>query len=138
MNAIELLSGHNLKRTGCREGIIDVMISAGEALSEYTIRDRLTGHYDRTTFYRSFKTLEEHQIVHKIVIDQQIIKYALNHFDTPQKGHVHFYCNNCNTVKCLESVSIEDIRLPEGFSGFETEVIVKGKCANCKNDKENL
>ena len=62
MKPIEILNKHNLKRTSCREGIIQVIINANSALSENEIRERLEGTYDRTTFYRSFKTLEEYNI----------------------------------------------------------------------------
>ncbi|NLF42620.1 MAG: hypothetical protein GX587_07990 [Bacteroidales bacterium] len=57
MKALEILNNHNLKRTSCREGIIEVVMEAKQALSENEIRERLIGNYDRTTFYRSFKTL---------------------------------------------------------------------------------
>src|SRR6056297_2195540 len=108
MEAVKILSGHNLRRTSCREGIIEVIMTAGKALSENEIRERLNGNYDRTTFYRSFKTLEENKIIHKIVVDNQLVKYALDNSITRKKDHVHFYCNDCNTVQCLESTPIRD------------------------------
>jgi len=101
MNSIEVLNSHNLKRTSCREGIIDVMLTAKEALSENEIRDKLLGNYDRTTFYRSFKTLEEHHILHRIVVDNLKVKYAVNPALTGAQAHAHFYCKECNTVLCL-------------------------------------
>ncbi len=69
MKALDVLYSHNLKRTSCREGIIEVLMAANEALSEIEIREQLAGNYDRTTFYRSFKTLEENKILHRIVVD---------------------------------------------------------------------
>jgi len=133
MKAIEVLYTRHLKRTSCREGIIEVMMAAEQALSENEIRERLSGNYDRTTFYRSFKTLEEHKIVHKIVIDNQIVKFALDNSITNKKEHAHFYCNYCHTVMCLESVSVQEIQLPEGFTEAEKEILIKGTCADCKN-----
>ena len=131
MEAVDVLSGHNLKRTSCREGIIEVIMHAGKALSENEIRERLAGNYDRTTFYRSFKTLEEHQIIHKIVVDNQLVKYALDNSVTHKKEHAHFYCNNCDSVLCLESVAVKQPILPDGYTSEETEVIIKGTCAMC-------
>jgi len=132
MKAVDILTTHQLKRTSCREGIIEVVMQADQALSEQEIRDRLTGNYDRTTFYRSFKTLEEHHIIHKIVVDNQLVKYALDNSVTHKIQHAHFYCNTCHTVKCTEEVPVKDFRLPEGFDGTETEVLIKGICADCK------
>ncbi len=133
MKANEVLYNHNLKRTSCREGIIEVMMSATQALSENEIRDRLPGKYDRSTFYRSFKTLQEHNILHKIVVDNQLVKYALDNSITHKSAHAHFYCNLCHAVLCLESVAVQEIHLPDGYAGMETEIIVKGMCALCKN-----
>lgn len=132
MKAIDILNNHSLKRTSCREGLIDVIMAANQALSENEIRERLSGNYDRTTFYRSFKTLEEHNIIHKIVIDNQTVKYAIDTSITHKKGHAHFFCNECHTVKCLKSVTLQNVELPEGYTEEETEIIIKGTCAICK------
>lgn len=134
MKAVEILNKHKLKRTSCREGIIDIVIEANQALSENEIRERLAGNYDRTTFYRSFKTLVEHKIVHKIVVDNQLVKYALANELTHKDSHAHFYCNECQTVKCMDAIPVQKIQLPEGYSNDETEVLIKGTCAICKDD----
>lgn len=132
MKAAEILNHHNLKRTSCREGILEIVINAQEALSENDIREQLKGNYDRTTFYRSFKTLEEHKIIHKIVVDNQLVKYALNNKITKKEEHAHFFCNSCKTVKCMEDVPVSKYKLPDGYSDEETEVIIKGTCSVCK------
>lgn len=132
MKAIDILNNNNLKRTSCREGIIEVVMGAEQALSENEIRERLVGNYDRTTFYRSFKTLEEHKIVHKIVVDNQLVKYALDMATSHKDEHAHFYCNACSTVKCMDNVPVQKYQLPEGYSDAATEVLIKGTCANCK------
>jgi Fur family transcriptional regulator, ferric uptake regulator len=133
MKAKDILLSHHLKRTSCREGIIDLMIQSGQALSENEIRDRLASHYDRTTFYRSFKTLVEHQILHKIVIDTSLVKYGLDQSRLNQHIHPHFFCNDCHAVSCLEELETESIRLPKGFVSQETEILIKGICPECKS-----
>lgn len=134
MKAVDILNNHNLKRTSCREGIIEVVMTANKALSENEVRARLAGNYDRTTFYRSFKTLEEHKIIHKIVVDNQMVKYALDITVTHKVKHAHFYCNECHAVKCMDNVPVQKYQLPDGYSNDETEVLIKGTCANCKNE----
>jgi Fur family ferric uptake transcriptional regulator len=137
MDLKEILHKHNLKRTSCREGILTVIYKAGEALSESEIRKRLEGNYDRTTFYRSFKILEESNIIHKIVIDNQLVKYALDNSVTSKSNHAHFYCSVCETVKCLDTVPLNSLDLPDGFSVSETNMIVKGSCNICGNREES-
>ncbi len=133
MKAVEILNNHKLKRTSCREGIIEVVMTANQALSENEIRARLIGNYDRTTFYRSFKTLEEHHILHKIVVDNQLVKYALDNTVTHKDEHAHFYCNECQTVKCMDNIPVQKYQLPEGYADNETEVLIKGTCSKCTN-----
>lgn len=133
MKPEKVLSDHNLKRTGCREGILDVIISSQVALSEHEIRQQLNGNYDRTTFYRSFRTLEEKKIIHKVVVDDQTVKYAFGKKMVPGHPHAHFYCSHCNMVKCLETVQPVRPEITEAFVIQSTEMIIKGICINCKD-----
>jgi len=135
VKATEVLHSRQLKRTSCREGIIDVMMAAGKALSETEIRDRLAGKYDRTTFYRSFKTLEENHIIHKIVIENQLIKYSLDNSVTHKNEHAHFFCNDCHTVICLDSKIVQDVELPDGYTVIEKAILIKGTCPDCQNKR---
>jgi len=135
MKPVEVLTSHNLKRTSCREGIIEVIMNASQALSENEIRERLHGNYDRSTFYRSFKTLEEHNVIHRILIDNQVIKYAIGRSGATRKEHAHFYCKECHAVRCLDPLSGKGPNLPEGYSGDETVIIVKGICSFCRNSR---
>ncbi|MBI0401557.1 Fur family transcriptional regulator [Cyclobacterium marinum] len=131
MSGAEILNFHKLKRTSCREGILKVMLSSKQALSEGEIRDNLKGHYDRTTFYRSFKTLEAKRIIHKVVVDNLFVKYALGNTLNPKKMHAHFFCKDCNSVECLNNTPIPTYPLPDGYTYSDTEVIIKGSCAKC-------
>lgn len=131
--ANELLQSHNLRKTGCRQGILDILGQSGEALTEHEIKEKLDNRHDRTTFYRTFKTLLENHIIHKIVVDNQLIKYALNPVSEVDNDHVHFYCKECDRLVCMEETSSMDIHLPIGFKAAETEIIVKGTCNNCGN-----
>lgn len=130
--ANEILKNHNLKRTSCREGIIALLLNSEKALSENDIKDQLGATYDRTTFYRSFKTLKDANILHQIVVGSSNVKYAINHNSYEHKnGHIHFYCDNCDTVMCIDQPIPKQDNLPGGFTCKETEVIIKGKCCTC-------
>lgn len=63
----------------------------------------------------------------------QLVNYALDNSITHKKAHAHFYCTRCRAVLCLESVAVQEIQLPDGYSGMGTEIIVKGICASCQN-----
>jgi Fur family transcriptional regulator, ferric uptake regulator len=131
MNTQDILHQHNLIRTNCRKSIINTILNSGFAISEEEIKHKVEGTYDRTTFYRSFKTLLENGIIHKIVVDNQLVKYAITEFNTINAKHIHFYCNHCGIVECLPDVEVNTPKLPAGYKLVETELIVKGFCNNC-------
>ncbi len=127
----ELLHSHNLRTTSCRQGILDILGNSSEALTEQDIKTQLDSQHDRTTVYRSFKTLIDNNLIHKIVVDNNLVKYALNPKWYSQHDHVHFYCKQCDKLVCIESEQQAGIPLPEGFSASETEIIIKGTCKTC-------
>lgn len=133
MKAQDILHKHNLVCTSCRQSIIDTIVNTGHAISEDEIKQRVEATYDRTTFYRSFKTLIENGIIHKIVVDNQLVKYALTENNEASKNHVHFYCNQCGIVECLPDAVIKSPLLPNGYRQVEAELIIKGFCNQCNN-----
>jgi len=131
-NPQELLHSHQLKITACREGILQAMLDVREALSEHEIRTHLSVDFDRTTFYRSFKTLLEHQLIHKIVLDPQKIKYAVHTHRGSE--HAHFYCEQCDSVRCVDGIHMPVVPLPEGYLIHHTDLIIRGLCHNCNTN----
>ena len=136
MEPLEILHEHKLKRTACREGILSVIENSKHALSEKEIKDELAKSFDRTTFYRSFKTLIEKNIIHKIVVNNQIVKYALDNSVTKKQWHAHFYCFECDSVFCLDNIPPAEPKIPQGFVSSEIEIIIKGLCKECNISKE--
>ncbi len=135
MEASEILKECNLKCTDCRSGILDALIHSGVALSENEIKAAQNDSYDRTTFYRSFKTLLEHGVLHKITIDTEV-KYILSKDkDAKPENHYHFYCLYCGKVFCMHSIPDQLLKLPKDFTSEFTDLIVKGCCASCNKTK---
>ena len=133
MKAYEILLKHNLAKTSCRQSIIDAISQSGHAISEEEIKQKVEATYDRTTFYRSLKTLIEKKIIHKIVVDNQVVKYALTEGKSIGKDHIHFYCNQCETVMCMPETMIKIPNLPEGYRHLESELVIKGFCKKCNH-----
>ncbi len=131
MKSQDILLKHNLARTSCRQSIIDTIANTGHAISEDEIKLRVEATYDRTTFYRSFKTLIANGIIHKIVVDNQMVKYAITENNPISEQHIHFYCNQCGIVECLPDTVINTPQLPTGYRQVQTELIVKGFCNKC-------
>ncbi len=135
MDAEKLLKHHNLKNTGCRKFILNELLHSDCALSENEIKKSLPDLFDRVTFYRSLKTLEEKNIIHRIVLNDSTIKYALNKEALSNIDHVHFHCIKCDDVICLETEVKAPTNLPEGFSVDSAQILLEGICPICKKNK---
>jgi Fur family transcriptional regulator, ferric uptake regulator len=135
MDAIELLKSHQLKKTAPRVAIINALIAGQMPQSEAEIKSKIGALYDRITFYRSVHSLLEVGLIHKIVVDNLLVKYALNNCangHAHEVNHIHFYCKTCSKVMCMEEVKIMPYVLPQGYSKNECDVVIKGCCGCCE------
>lgn len=139
MNAVELLKSKGLKKTAQRIMLINILQKASIALTESDIKAEMGDLYDRITFYRTVQILLDADIIHRITVDNTIIKYALNTLHTPKSemDHAHFFCKKCHSVMCIGDIPLIKYRLPEGFTSDECEILIKGICANCQNSKRS-
>jgi len=92
-------------------------------------------HVDRTTLYRTLKTFEKNNLVHRIDDGTAVPKYALcleGCKCSPEDLHVHFHCSICKETFCVTQTSVPMVQLPINFELSEINMIVKGVCGNCK------
>ena len=137
IDAAEILKQHKLKNTGCRKHIISELLkSEGSALSENEMKEALPELFDRVTFYRSLKTLEENNIIHRIVLHDATVKYALNAEKISSHEHAHFHCVACDQVICMDEPVYQPVSLPRGFSVASSQVLLEGKCPQCSQHKK--
>ena len=105
----------------------------------FLARDKELSDFDRVTLYRIIHALLEHGIIHKAFSRDQETYYALcSHSCSSAKHHhehIHFKCNTCEQVSCVQSETAIAIHVP-GFqiSNFEIEarklsIINSGNCA---------
>lgn len=134
MDANNILHQHDLKKTLSRVALINALQNSNIPLSETEIKERMRDQYDRITFYRNIQALSESGILHRIVIDNTNVKYALNCCEKEHHhrvDHVHFYCKQCGKTVCLDQVPVQQYPLPGGFSREECDVVIKGVCKDC-------
>lgn len=136
MNAANILKLHNIKKTPARLAIIEAIGEEKRPLSELEIKTHMGETYDRITFYRNMHTLASSGIVHKIVVNNTVVKYGLNCCDSGhvhRNEHAHFYCESCDDVTCMNEIKIPSFVLPEGFALADSDIIIKGKCKKCNH-----
>ena len=132
MNHREILRNSKLSLTSHRMELLDILSGCEKAISEKELEFLMKGNCNRTTIYRNLNSLVEKKLVHRILSDDSI-KYKLVSGKIPD--HVHFDCKYCNTTFCLEELSIQDFKLPEGFTKLENQFIIFGICKNCSNER---
>jgi Fur family ferric uptake transcriptional regulator len=89
---------------------------------------------DRITLYRTLKRFQKKGLIHSIEDGTGVTKYALCQEGcecAPEDMHVHFFCKSCEDTFCLPKLKIPEVSLPLGFVSVETNLLVKGICANC-------
>src|SRR5690554_1050587 len=134
ITAEKILHKYGLKGTSCRKFIVSRLLESEMALSENEIKEEAPDLFDRVTFYRTLITLEESEIIHKIVLNDNLVKYALNkRHHVIGDLHSHFHCEGCDDVFCLEGKTKFDVELPVDFVQNEVFVVIEGVCASCNN-----
>lgn len=133
--ANDLLKAHGLRNTGIRVDVIHYFIQAGKAITHQDIELAMP-KADRVTLYRTLSTLQEAGIVHQVVDDDTVKKFALCGVDCNSghhhDNHVHFKCTQCGDTLCLEHVEIPSVSLPSGYTFHSQDLLVQGLCPTCK------
>jgi Fur family ferric uptake transcriptional regulator len=136
-NKKDILKDFSLRNTSCREDILQVFLNKNFALSHSDIEEEMRDNFDRVTVYRTLKTFLEKGIIHKVLDDEGTTKYALCKEACAHHGHhhehVHFKCIECGLTNCLEELQIPVLKLPEGYSRLETNLLVQGICQVCNH-----
>ncbi len=135
-NAANLLKNHDLRLTGSREDILAVFLREARALSQREIEGELGIACDRVTIYRTLSTFLDKGLLHKVLDDTGVTKFALcpTHCaeqSSHQHDHIHFKCTRCGNTFCVEEVHIRMPSLPPGYAVQEINVLMQGICPQC-------
>lgn len=130
---LSILQSHKLRITDCRQEIIREFLDKQVALAHSDLEESLDSQFDRVTIYRTLKTFVDKDVVHKVLDDSGATKYALCSHEEEEHNHehVHFKCEICGETTCLESITLPNIKLPQGFKKKEMSLLVQGICAKC-------
>lgn len=134
-NINTLLKNNNLRPTECRKEVVGVFVAQQHAVSQPDL-EVILNQFDRVTLYRTLSTFLNKGIIHKVLDDTGLTKYALcaghctehHHADE----HVHFKCIKCENTVCIDTVSVPNITLPDGFTYLDSSFLVRGICKLCQ------
>lgn len=132
----EILRNNNLSVTEGRIHILELFLQSKRALSHAEIEKSMGKHFDRVTIYRTLHTFLDKGLIHSIPTLDNSVVYALckdeccegRHYD----NHAHFVCDTCGITYCLEEVAIPNVKLPKGFTVKQRDMLLNGKCSQCR------
>lgn len=130
----QILKNHHLRITDCRLDVMNYFMSHHSALSQSDLEAKFT-KYDRVTLYRTLHSFLESGILHKIPNETGSATYGLCHEtcspDHHSHNHIHFKCNSCGQIECLDDQVTPEVTLPDGYQIEGMNLIVDGRCTNC-------
>lgn len=132
----QLLKSNGLKITKPRLRVLEVISDKKTAIKQPELEKVFGAEIDRVTLYRILASFEEKGILHKIFDLHGTATYAIcstkcsadHHHDQ----HVHFICSVCNSVYCLDEISVPKINIPSNFSLHEIAINAVGICDSCQ------
>lgn len=135
-NLLDILKKNQLSITDSRKKILDLFLKSPGALAHADIEKNTGEIFDRVTVYRTLQTFVDKGIIHNIPTTDNAVLYALckdnceagHHHD----NHVHFICDKCAKIICLDDVIVPSVKLPKGFTPKHAAMVVNGVCDDCK------
>lgn len=121
------------RNTTARTEIFNLISQSEVALSHSEIQKSLDGLCDRVTIYRVLNRLVEEGLLHKVATIEGIVKYAECHTCSAKEhhhNHIHFSCEQCHTVTCIEDVEPE-FKLPKQYKIKNVNFTLSGLCPEC-------
>lgn len=85
---------------------------------------------DRVTLYRVLDWLVETGLAHKNADANRVYRFSAATTGEHQ-SHVHFRCERCGGVFCLDAAPPTQPALPDGFSLSHMDFDLRGCCAKC-------
>ena len=126
MQAPQILQMHALRQTRCRVEVLQYFLDAQQAQAHADLEDALP-EYDRVTLYRTLNTFEQQGILHRVLDDTAVLKYALSLRQAP---HAHFKCERCLSTTCMD-VALPVLNLKPGYRVHHQALLLTGLCPGC-------
>ena len=137
LDPVHILKENDLKHTKQRVRVLEEIAMDTAAISQPELEKKLGKEIDRVTLYRILNIYEDKGILHRVMDSNGTANYAIcsssctsgHHHDE----HVHFNCNNCHKIYCLE-VMVPALKMPIGFTAETLSLTAYGICDKCKVD----
>lgn len=122
------------RATPARIRVLQLLRAAPAAMTHHNIEAALDGlSLDRVTLYRVLDWLVEAGLAHKSTDARGVFRFSVAAAGEHQT-HMHFRCEFCGRVFCLDAPPPTPPHLPDGFSLSRMDLDLRGCCATCAVD----
>ena len=129
-----ILKSYNLRVTDCRLDVVQFFLNNKKALSQGDLESQFK-QYDRVTLYRTLNSFLDSGLLHKIPNATGVATYGLcSETCSPEDhnhSHIHFKCNSCGQIECLNDKAIPAVSAPQGYKIETVNMIIDGTCVKC-------
>lgn len=129
---VSALRENHLKITKTRVAVYRLLLNSTKPLSHSEITELLKGEssYDRVTIYRTLSEFEEKKIARSLLSSERTTYFEIIE---PLKEHAHITCEICGKMECLVDENFHfSIKETGSYLVTSVEILVKGKCGDCK------
>ncbi|TNE53403.1 MAG: Fur family transcriptional regulator [Bacteroidetes bacterium] len=122
------------RKTEAKRVILEYIRKSEKAVSPAEIHHSHKELCDRVTVYRVLDRLVNEHKIHRIVNTDGVANYAACHSCSTmhQHDHLHFSCERCKSVTCLENDRVE-FSVPNNYEVKEVFFTLSGLCPDCLN-----
>jgi len=129
------------RSTKITTAIYELINKSNKALSHQEIQAELKGLCNRVTIYRVLDKLLEQKQIHRIIDTEGKSRYACSKHscshDDHHHNHIHFSCEKCKEVTCLEGVT-PVFDLPSNYEAHDLNFTISGICPKCKSNESSI
>jgi len=119
------------RATPARIRVLELLSSAPVPLSHHDIESALgNASLDRVTLYRVLDWLVASGLAVKRADERRVWRFTLAG-GGQHHSHVHFRCDRCGRVYCLDAPAPRPPAMPAGFTLSRLEFDLSGNCADC-------
>ena len=119
------------RATPARINVLQLLRLAPAPLTHTEIEQMLgAAGYDRVTLYRVLDWLVASGLAHRNTDIHRVFRFSVAAAGE-HTTHVHFRCEHCGGVFCLDAAPPVAPTLPAGFSLSRMDFDLRGRCAAC-------
>lgn len=132
-DCLSLLAQHGIKPTSNRIVVLKALAVSPRPITLGELETAILS-VDKSGIFRALTLFRQNHLVHVIDDGSGSLRYELCHShsgDVDDDLHVHFLCEQCHRVYCLDGVSVPQVPVPPGYSVTSSSHLVTGVCPEC-------